>query len=174
MTCDAPSRPSAKALGLTLFVCLVLIGPPAGATRPLAFSFENVDLHTVVKTVAQLTGITFLFDPARVKGNITLIAPGDVSGAQALELLRSALALHGYALVARAEGTWIMPADETDGRLVVRVVPLDYARAREVAFTLAWVAPPGVRIAPYVPTNSVVITGPARVVEQFEELLRRR
>ncbi len=60
---------------------------------------EGVDIQTVVKQVAALTGITFLFDPERVKGKITLHSPRSVSLAEALELLKSALALHGYALL---------------------------------------------------------------------------
>jgi hypothetical protein len=46
-----------------------------------------------------------------VKGRITLLAPKPVSPAETLELLKSALALHGYTLVRRGEGAWIVPAE---------------------------------------------------------------
>jgi type II secretory pathway component GspD/PulD (secretin) len=71
---------------------------------------ENVDVQTVVKQVAALTGITFLFDPEQVRGKITVLSPKDVSRREALDLLKSALALHGYTLLSRAEATWIVPA----------------------------------------------------------------
>lgn len=159
-----------------LSLAFVSIAPPASAARPDApFVFENADLHVVVAEVARLTGTTFLFDPARVKGTITIVAPGEVSPAQALDLLRSALALHGHAVVARPEGMWIVPAPEVaDAELVVRVIRLTYVDAGAVAFTLGWVAPPGVRVVPFYPTNSVVIAGHAAGVEQMLGILRSR
>lgn len=166
-----------KLLAASLPLCLVLAADPASAwaVAQKRFAFENADIYIVVDEVARLTGTTFLFDPARVKGKITVLAPGDVSPAQALELLRSALTLHGYALVARPEGTWIVSADEVNGMgIVVKVIPLNYARADEVAFTLSWVAPPGVRIVPYYPTNSLVLTGRAAAVEQLVDIIRGR
>ena len=90
---------------------LVVSAPgPARATLAEPFTFENADVSTVVKHVGRLTGITFLFDPEQVKGRITVLSPTSVSPAQALELLKSALALHGYRLVSGAGGMWIVPA----------------------------------------------------------------
>jgi len=165
-----------KLLSATLPLCLlVALDASAWAGGQNRFAFENADLYVVVDEVARLTGTTFLFDPARVKGKITVLAPGDVSPAQALELLRSVLTLHGYALVAKPEGTWIVPAAEAaDVDIVVRVVPLYYAHAHELAFTLSWVAPPGVRIVPYYPTNSVVRSGRAAAVEQLIDIIHGR
>jgi general secretion pathway protein D len=166
-----------KLLSASLPLCFVMAADPAfawaGAEK--RFAFENADISVIVDEVARLTGTTFLFDPARVKGRITVLAPGDVSPAQALELLRSALTLHGYALVARPEGTWIVPSDEVAGvGIVVRVVPLNYASADELAFPLSWVAPPGVRIVPYYPTNNVVLSGRAAAVEQLIDIIHGR
>ena len=42
---------------------------------------------------------------SQVKGKITLLSPKGVSPTEALELLKSALALHSYSLLGRAEGT---------------------------------------------------------------------
>jgi type II secretory pathway component GspD/PulD (secretin) len=41
----------------------------------------------------------------------------------------------------------------------IKVVPLDYARAGELAYTLSSIAPPSVRVVPYNPTNSLIISG---------------
>jgi GspD-like, N0 domain len=128
-------------------------GHPSGP-----ISFENADIQTVVKQVAALTGITFLFDPEQVRGKITVLSPKTRSPTEALDLLRSALALHGYTLHSRAEATWIVPADRVPPEaFTVKVVPLVYARAGELAYTLSWVAPPSVRVVPYYPTNSLII-----------------
>ena len=159
-----------------LGLALVLATGPAsvlGAPRD-RFMFEDADIKTVIAEVARLTGTTFLFDPARVKGTITVLTSHEVTPSAALELLRSALALHGYAMLDRPEGMWIVPApDIARPELVVRVIPLSYADAGDVASTLSWVAPPGVRVAPYFPTNSVVIAGPAAGVEELLGAIRR-
>jgi general secretion pathway protein D len=146
---------------------------PASATPSGAISFENADIQTVVKQVAALTGITFLFDPEQVRGKITLLSPKGVSSTEALDLLRSALALHGYSLVSRAEATWILPADRVPSEVfTIKVVPLDYARAGELADTLSWVAPPSVRVVPYYPTNSLIISGHPAAVEALIDLIK--
>jgi hypothetical protein len=54
------------------------------------------------------------------------------------------------------------------------VVPLTYARAGEVAYALSWVAPPSVRIVPYYPTNSLIISGHPAAVEELVDIIKRR
>ena len=156
-------------------LCLLFVsaaGPALAATSG-PFTFENADIQAVVKQVATLTGITFLFDPEQIKGKITLLPPNGVSPTEALELLRSALALHGYTLLGRAEGTWIVPAERVArAAFTVKVVPLNYARADEMAYTLSWVAPPSVQIVPYYPTNSLIISGHPAAVEELVDIIK--
>ena len=170
------SQPRCSRVGTLLggiLLGLVSATDPGWATPLEALSFENADIQTVIKHVGRLTGITFVFDPERVKGKITLLSPKSVSGAEALELLKSALALHGYSLVSRAEGMWIVPAARlTREAVTVRVIPLTYAQADELAYTLSWVAPPWVRIVPYYPTNSLIIWGPAAAVEELADAIK--
>jgi general secretion pathway protein D len=146
---------------------------PARATPAEPLHFESAEISTVVKHVGRLTGITFLFDPEQVKGRITILSPTSVSPEEALELLKSALAVHGYRLVSSAGGTLIVPAERLAPEpITVRVVALDYASAGEVAYTLRWVAPAGVRIVPYYPTNSLVISGPPAAVEKLIDIIK--
>ena len=167
------SREAARSAGVFLCLLFVSAAGPALADTSGLFTFEDADIQTVVKQVATLTGITFLFDPEQVKGKITLLAPKAVSPAEALELLRSVLALHGYTLLRRAEGIWIVPAERVASEVfTIKVVPLSYARAGEVAYALSWVAPPSVRIVPYYPTNSVIISGHPAAVEGLIDLIK--
>jgi type II secretory pathway component GspD/PulD (secretin) len=170
------TRSSCRRLVTASVLALLLTNDPAAAleTPRAPFTFDNVDLKVVVAEVARRTQTTFLYDPAHVKGAITVIAPADVTPAHALELLRSALALHAYAIVARPEGMWIVRADDiARSNFIVRVVPLMYADAGDVATTLAWVAPLGVRIAPHFPTNSVIIAGDSAAVEEMVDAIHR-
>ena len=162
-------------LAWTVLLGVLAVCPPgpARATPVEPFSFENADVSTVVKLVGRITGITFLFDPEQVKGKITVLSPKSVSPAEALELLKSALALHGHRLVSSAGGVWIVPAERLAPEAVtVKLVTLEYALAGEVAYTLWWIAPPGVRIVPYYPTNSLIISGPPAVVEKLIDIIK--
>ena len=151
--------------GILLFLFLMRPPGPAWATSSGVFSFA--------KQIGRFTGTTFLFDPAQVQGRMTLLAPIPVSPAEALELLKSALALHGYTLVRRGEGTWIVPAERVAHEAVrSKVVPLTYARADELAYTLSMVAPPWVRIVPYYATNSLIISGHPAAVEELVDIIK--
>jgi len=155
-----------------LLLCLLLSGP-SWAVNEIPFTFENVEIQTVLKKVGELTGTTFLFDPEQVKGKITLLSPKKISPEEALRLLQPALALHGYTLLKKEEGTWVVPADKAaQAETTIKVIPLKYARADEVAYTLSWIAPPGVRIAPYSPTNSLILSGNSRAVEALIRILK--
>jgi len=166
-------REAGRVAAILLCLLFVSVAGPALADTAGPFTFEDADIQTVVKQVATLTGITFLFDPEQVRGKITLLAPKAVAPAEALELLRSVLALHGYTLLSRAEGIWIVPAERVVSEVfTIKVVPLSYARAGEVAYALSWVAPPSVRIVPYYPTNSVIISGHPAAVAGLIDLIK--
>lgn len=109
-----------------------------------------------------------------MKGKIAVLAPGDVSPTQALTLLQSALALHGYALVAKPGATWIVSDEEiADVDTVVRVVALSYALAGEVALTFSS-GPRPASHHPHYPTDSVVLSGRAAAVERLMGVIRGR
>jgi type II secretory pathway component GspD/PulD (secretin) len=166
-------------LGTTLltdvFLCLLFVSAPgpAWATTSAPFTFENADIQTVVKQVATLTGITFVFDPEQVKGHITLLSPKSVSPTQALDLLKSALALHGYTLVSRVEGTWIVRVQTSRPR---------GHQGRPAQLCSGWgagVYPVVGRAAlgldlffSYYPTNSLVISGCPAAVEELVGVIK--
>ena len=76
------------AAALTVSLTLApLVAQAQQATSSAALSFENADIHTVIKHVGKLTGITFVFDPEEVKGKVSLLAPKGVLPAEALTLL---------------------------------------------------------------------------------------
>jgi len=49
----------------------------------------------------------------------------------------------------------------------VTVIHLDYADAEEVAALLSEIVPPGVRVVPYYPTNSLIVSGERAVIEEL-------
>ena len=154
--------------GVLLFL-LVIHGPGVAWAGKISFSFENEELKTVIQKASELTGLVFLYDPEQVKGKIRLHLPQEVSPEETLELLRSALSLHGYTLLRRENTIWIVPAAQA-GHL--EVVPLDYAEAGELAYTLSQLAPEGVRIVPYYPTNSLILYGNPQAVKALIQTIK--
>jgi hypothetical protein len=55
------------------------------------------------------------------------------------------------------------------GWVASRAIGIKYARAGELAYTLSLVTPPRVRIVPYHPTNSLIISG---AVEQLIDIIK--
>ena len=75
-------------------------------------------------------------------------------------------------LVAEAQPTPPTGPCEPVEAVTIEVVPLTYARASELAYTLSLVALPRVRIVPYYATNSLIISGPRTSVEQLINIIK--
>jgi type II secretory pathway component GspD/PulD (secretin) len=87
--------------------------------------------------------------------------------------LKAAIALVVLAAPLVAFGQTSPPeAREAARPVVIKVVPLSYARAGELAYTLSLVASPRVRVVPYLPTNSLIISGPPTEVEQLIDIIK--
>jgi type II secretory pathway component GspD/PulD (secretin) len=152
-----------------LLFLLVIHGPGVAWAGEVPFSFENAELNTVIEKASELTGLAFLYNSKQVKEKISLHLPQEVSPEETLELLRSALSLHSYTLLRRENTVWIVPAAQA-GHL--EVVPLDYAEAGELAYTLSQLAPEGVRIVPYYPTNSLILYGDPKAVRALIQVIK--
>ena len=57
---------------------------------------------------------------------------------------------------------------ETEPGWTIAVIKLHYANAEEVAFVLEAVLPPTVRIVPYPPTNSLIISGDPAIIGSLQ------
>ena len=73
-------------------------------------NFNQADINTVIEAVAKLTNKNFIIDP-RVKGKVTLIAPGAMLPEDLYETLLSILRVHGYVAVPGKSAIQIIPAN---------------------------------------------------------------
>ena len=91
-----------------------------------------------------------------------------------MHLFKLAVSLTGFAvpLVAEAQPIPVPEAREPVEATIIEVVPLTYARAGELAYALSLIALPRVRIVPYNPTNSLIISGPRTSVEQLIDIIK--
>lgn len=86
--------------------------------------------------------------------------------------LAAILAAVAIPLVAEAQPPPPTGPCEPAEAVTIEVVPLTYARAGELAYTLSLVALPRVRIVPYYATNSLIISGPRTSVEQLINIIK--
>lgn len=123
----------------------------------ISMTFENADINAVLRALSEIWGKTVAIHPT-LKGTMTIISPGNVTPAESLEILRTALNVHGYSILGELnEETKVMeiwpkaeasnlggavqsgndPAEVTsDIRPVTQVMEMQYQRARQVAETL--------------------------------------
>jgi len=63
-----------------------------------SFDYPNADISDIVKAISELTGKNFIVDP-QVRGKITIIAPSQITVAEAYKAFLSALAINGLTVV---------------------------------------------------------------------------
>jgi len=99
--------------GLLAFVTVLWMAWPVPSHAQMSLDLRDASLRDFVQIVAQSTGRNFILDD-RVQGNVTVVAPNEVSTSAIYEIFLNVLELNRLTIV---EG------DTTD-----RIVPIDVAR----------------------------------------------
>src|SRR4029453_16729250 len=61
-------------------------------------NFTNRDIGEVVRHFVQFTGWSVFYDPAQVRGKVTIMTPGQIPLAQAVRLLQGVIRTYGQAI----------------------------------------------------------------------------
>ena len=69
-----------------------------------SFDYPNAEISDIVKVMSQLTGLNFIVDP-KVSGKVSIIAPSEITVAEAFQAFLSALAIRGFTIV-RSGAFW--------------------------------------------------------------------
>ncbi len=89
-----------------------------------SFDYPDAEIIDVVKAMSQLTGLNFIVDPS-IKNKVSIIAPSEITVAEAFQAFLSALAINGYAIV-RSGAFWKVVPAEKASRDNVRVYKGEY------------------------------------------------
>jgi general secretion pathway protein D len=103
--------------------------PSATNERGIAMNFPDVDIRVLIKFISEVTGQNFVFDD-RVKGNVTIIAPQEMSVDDAYLAFQSALHVAGFTTVPSGAVIKIVPVQEAKSSAIETVVPQNIS-ARE-------------------------------------------
>jgi general secretion pathway protein D len=137
-----------------------------------SFDYPNADIADVVKAISELTGRNFIIDP-NIRGKITIIAPTQITKAEAYKAFLSALAMNGYTVVPYGKFMKIKNVNDakrdnintysgsyspdTD-QMITRIIHLKHISADEVNRSLRILVSTKGEMAPYAPTNSLILT----------------
>ena len=152
-------------------------------------SFSNTDIHEFINTVSKNLSKTVIIDPA-VKGNISVRSYEELNDQQYYQLFVSVLEVYGFTVVDMQNGVLkVVPEKNSKGsvvplvgdshpaagdEVVMQLVPLHNVTAKELVPLLQQLNDAAVgSVVHYDPSNVLLITGRAAVVDQLIAIVDR-
>jgi general secretion pathway protein D len=150
-----------------------------------SFDYPNAEITDVVKAISELTGKNFIVDPA-VHGKITIMAPTQITVAEAYKAFLSALAINGFTIVPsgkflKIKSTRLAAHDgvetytgayyPTSDVMITRIVHLKHISADEVNKNLRLLPSKDGEMTPYLPTNSLIISDFGSNMERIVKII---
>jgi len=150
-----------------------------------SFDYPNADIADIVKAISELTGKNFIVDPA-VRGKITIIAPSQITVAEAYKAFLSALAINGLTVVPGDGFLKIKQARQAQNDaietysgayfpnsdiMITRIVKLKYISADEVNKNLRILVSKDGNLLPYPPTNTLIISDYGSNIEKMMRII---
>lgn len=182
-----------SALSLAMMVSAV---PAVAATtnvpnaKPAAggqvLNLKDADIQALITTVSQITGKNFIVGP-NVQGKVTVVSTHPLNADEIYQVFLAVLRVHGYAAqpagngmikivseaTARTDGS--VGADNTDvgDPLVTRVIAIHNVPAAELAGILQQFVPQGGKVVAHGPSNTLILSDRASVVNRLQEIISR-
>jgi general secretion pathway protein D len=155
-----------------------------------SFDYPDVNIADVVKAISELTGKNFILEPG-VSGKITILAPSQITVAEAYRAFLSALAINGYTVVPSGNFLKIRKSDNAkrDGletyagayypntdQMITRIITLKHISAEAVKTGLSGLLPGGGgggggSFTIYAPTNSLIISDYGSNIDRLMKIL---
>ncbi len=150
-----------------------------------SFDYPNAEITDIVKAISQLTGKNFIIDPG-VRGKISIIAPTQISVAEAYKAFLSALAINGFTVVPSGKFLKVKSArnaqrdsiETYSGQyypnadlMITRIIHLKHISAEEVNKRLRILPSKDGEMTPYEPTNSLIISDYGANIERIMKII---
>ncbi len=150
-----------------------------------SFDYPNAEIGDVIRAISQLTGKNFIIDPG-VHGKISIIAPTQITVAEAYKAFLSALAINGFTVVPSGKFLKVKNArnaqrdsiETYSGKyypnadvMITRIVHLKYTSAEEINKRLRILPSKDGDMTPYEPTNSLIISDYGTNVERMMKII---
>jgi general secretion pathway protein D len=103
-----------------LLILGLLLSPPGNvsAAENMTLNFKDADIESVIKSVAMITGKTFVVDP-QVKGKVTIVSSEALPAKEVYAVFLSILQVHDFAAVEAGNVIKIIPVAKAKQDLVI-------------------------------------------------------
>ena len=163
-------------LGSLIFaLCLIA---EASAEEQVRINFRDADIRSVIESVAEITGKSFVLDP-RVKGKVTIIAPDPIDSALLYPAVLSAIQVQGFQAIEDGAVIRVVPFNQSfnfaggsgDNRLQTEVLKIKYVQAATMVPVLKPMMSSGARLQAFSQSNYLVISDIRSNVDQVKRLI---
>lgn len=150
----------------------------SNATEEVRINFRDADIRSVIESVAEITGKSFVLDP-RVKGKVTIIAPRPIDGDLIYESVLSAIQVQGFQAVQDGAVIRIIPFSQAfnfaggagGNEMRTEVVQIKHVQAASLVSVLKPMLSNGARLMAYAPSNYLVVSDIETNIEQLKDFV---
>ena len=149
----------------------------AFAADLVKINFRDADIRSVIESVAEITGESFVLDP-RVKGKVTIISPESIDKSLLYEAILSAIQVQGYQAIRDGAVTRILPFNQSfnlagggQSELVTEILKVRYVQAATLIPVLKPLMSNGARVQAYNQSNYLVVSDIRSNVDRLKMLL---
>jgi general secretion pathway protein D len=169
-------RSSLLKWSLSLILSLSFVAE-AMAADMVKINFRDADILSVIESVAEITGESFVLDP-RVKGKVTIISPETIDKSLLYEAILSAIQVQGYQAVRDGAVTRVLPFNQSfnlagggQSELVTEILKVRFVQAATLIPVLKPLMSNGARVQAYNQSNYLVVSDIRSNVERLKMLL---
>ena len=145
----------------------------------VTIAFKEVKIASVLESVAEVTGKTFIKDP-RVQGKMTIIASEPLDSKHLFEVFLSALQVHGFQAVKDGQIYRVLPLSQSyrvptngaGGTLTTELVQLKYGNAKDVISILRPMISQGAILQAHNPSNTLIINDTMAQIQRIKRILK--
>lgn len=152
-----------------------------------SLNLKDVDIRTLIETVADATGKNFIIDP-RITGNISVVTSTPLKAKQVYDVFLSILKVHGYSAVPNGNIIKIIPnitakqdGDERDligsaqsgDEQLTRIVQVHHVDASQVVQTLMPLMPQYAFMGAVPESNAIILSDTASNVNRLAVLIKQ-
>ena len=158
-------------------LCLIA---EVSATEKVSVNFRDADILSVIESVAEITGKSFVIDP-RVKGKVTIIAPEPLDASLLYKAVLSSLQVQGFQAQEDGAVVRIVPFNQAfsfaggqgENQLQTEVLRINHVQAATLVPVLKPLLSNGARLLAYASSNSLVVSDIRSNVVQLKRILKR-
>ena len=153
------------------------------AAQPQTLNFKDAEIGTVIETIGEITGKTFVVDPG-VSGKVTVISSTPLPESKLYGLFESVLRVHGYAAieddgVVRVVSDAEAPREAVDSiggpgeSVETHIIQIEHMAASEAVSLLRPLLPQSAHLVSHKASNSIILTTRASNAQRFRQILER-